>query len=270
MILSVQGVSFSYNSAPVLDGVSFELGRGQILGVLGVNGAGKSTLLKCVNRILKPAKGSILLNGLDVLSLSGRRIARRIGYVPQKYSEDTLTVFDTVLLGRKPHIKLAAAPRDYEIVERILHTMMLDRFALRKVSELSGGESQKVIIARALAQEPDILLLDEPTSNLDLKNQVDVMGLIRHVVRDHEVSVIVTMHDLNLALRYADSLLMLRDNTVFACIPAQEVTPKIIREVYGINVILSDVNGYPVVVPLEDHKQHDHAVIHKLPTALAS
>ncbi len=249
MILSVQGVSFRYNSAPVLEGVSFELARGKILGVLGVNGAGKSTLLKCVNRILKPTKGSILVNDEDILRLSGTRIARRMGYVPQKYSEDSLTVFDTVLLGRKPHIKWAAVKRDYEIVERILHTMKLDRFALRKVSELSGGESQKVIIARALAQEPDILLLDEPTSNLDLKNQIDVMSLIRNVVQDHDVSVIITMHDLNLAMRYADALLMIKDNTVYSCISTNQVTPEIIHHVYGIDVILAKVNGYPIVVP---------------------
>lgn len=253
MILSVQGISFRYNSSPVLDGVSFELGRGQALGVLGVNGAGKSTLLKCINKILKPTHGSILLNHEDILSLSGTRIARRMGYVPQKYSEDTLTVFDSVLLGRKPHIKWSAVKRDYEIVETILHTMKLDRFALRKVSELSGGESQKVIIARALAQEPDILLLDEPTSNLDLKNQIDVMNLIRDVVRNHDVSVIVTMHDLNLAMRYTDSLLMIRDNTVYCCIPPDRVTPEIIHDVYGIDVILADVNGYPVVVPVGNH-----------------
>ena len=260
MILSVQGISFSYNSHPVLEGVSFELDRGQILGVLGVNGAGKSTLLKCINKVLKPTRGVILLNDEDILSLSGRRIARRIGYVPQKYSEDNLTVFDTVLLGRKPHIKWSAVKKDYEIVERILHTMKLDRFALRKVSELSGGESQKVIIARALAQEPDILLLDEPTSNLDVKNQIEVMGLIKDVVHHHDVTVIVTMHDLNLALRYTDRLLMIRDNTVYASIKSNQVTPKIIHEVYGINAILADVNGYPVVVPLETdlHIHHTH------------
>lgn len=262
MILSVQGISFSYNSHPVLEGVSFELDRGRILGVLGINGAGKSTLLKCINKILKPSKGSILLNNEDILCLSGARIARRIGYVPQKYSEETLTVFDTVLLGRKPHIKWTAVKRDYEIVERIIHTMKLDRFALRKVSELSGGESQKVIIARALAQEPDILLLDEPTSNLDVKNQIDVMGLMRDVVHDHDVTVIVTMHDLNLALRFTDKLLMLRNNSVYACIEAKEVTTEIIREVYDIDVILAYVNGYPVVVPVgnldNDHNRHEH------------
>ena len=258
MILSVQGISFSYNSHPVLEGVSFELGRGQVLGVLGVNGAGKSTLLKCINKVLKPTRGVILLNDEDILSLSGRRIARRIGYVPQKYSEDNLTVFDTVLLGRKPHIKWSAVKKDYEIVERILHTMKLDRFALRKVSELSGGESQKVIIARALAQEPDILLLDEPTSNLDVKNQIEVMGLIKDVVHHHDVTVIVTMHDLNLALRYTDRLLMIRDNTVYASIKSNQVTPKIIHEVYGINAILAEVNGYPVVVPLENDLDIHH------------
>lgn len=253
MILSVQGVSFRYKSVTVLDGVSFEMGKGQVIGVLGVNGAGKSTLLKCVNKILKPSKGSILLNGEDILRLSGVRIARRIGYVPQKYTEDTLTVFDTVLLGRKPHIKWAAVKRDYEIVERTLHTMKLDRLALRKVSQLSGGESQKVIIARALAQEPDILLLDEPTSNLDVKNQIDVMGLIRNVAHDHDVSVIVTMHDLNLALRYTDRLLMIKDHSVYASISAKEITPDIIREVYGVNVVLVNVNGYPVVAPIENN-----------------
>jgi iron complex transport system ATP-binding protein len=171
MILSVDGLSFRYNSHPVLQDVTFEAPSGQILGVLGVNGAGKSTLLKCINKVLQPHSGSVLLDGTNLLRLRGDAVARRIGYVPQRYNADQVTVFDAVLLGRKPHIKWAATERDLRVVERLLKLMGLEAYALRSVSTLSGGEAQKVVIARALAQEPKVLLLDEPTSSLDLRNQ---------------------------------------------------------------------------------------------------
>jgi len=169
MILKVNDIEFRYNSHPVLQDVSFSVSPGSIVGVLGVNGAGKSTLLKCINRILKPDSGCVLIDNSNVCSMSRSDIARRIGYVPQRHEGDQLTVFDTVLLGRRPYIEWSVTKRDLEIVSRIIGLMRLEDMALRPVSQLSGGESQKVVLARALAQEPDILLLDEPTSSLDLR-----------------------------------------------------------------------------------------------------
>lgn len=250
MMLSVKNVDFFYNSHHVVNNVGFNLDKGLILGVLGVNGAGKSTLLKCLNKVLLPRKGSVMLNNEEILSMKGSEIAKRIAYMPQKYFEESLTVFDAVLLGRKPHIKWAASDKDFQIVESILKTMRLDSFALRPVNSLSGGEMQKVVIARALAQEPQVLLLDEPTSNLDVKNQFEVMAMIRNIVKEQNLSAIVSIHDLNLAFRFADVFLMMKHHKVYGFVRKDDVTPDMIRDVYGIKVLIADVEGYKVVVPI--------------------
>jgi iron complex transport system ATP-binding protein len=263
MILSVLGVHFQYPSRPVLKGVSFELPEGQILGVLGVNGAGKSTLLKCLNKILRPQKGSVLLGEEDLLKLSGNEVARKMGYVPQKYGEERLTVYDTVLLGRKPYIRWAAAETDFQAVEKVLQVMHIKDYALRPVDELSGGEMQKVIIARALAQEPKALLLDEPISSLDLKNQLEVMELICRVVADQGLSAVLAIHDINLALRFSDRLLFLKEGKVYAFVDPRAVTPGVIKEVYGVDVILQEVQGYPVVIAVNGWKRQGEAASHE-------
>jgi iron complex transport system ATP-binding protein len=250
MMLSVAGVQFKYESHAVLRDIHLELDQGQILAVLGVNGAGKSTFLKCINRILRVRKGTILLHSEDVLHMQGAEIARHMGYVPQRYGEEELGVFDAVLLGRKPYIKWKAEERDLQIVETILKQMALEDMAMRPVHTLSGGEMQKVILARALAQEPDLLLLDEPTSNLDLKNQLEVMGLVRAAVKDRGLSAVICMHDINLALRYADRFLMLKDGRVHIQGGREAVTPQAIHQVYGVRVLLGEVEGYPIVVAL--------------------
>jgi len=250
MMLTIAGVEFSYNSHPILSNIHLELDRGSILAVLGVNGAGKSTFLKCINRILHVRKGSVGLHGEDVLRMKGEEIARHMGYVPQRYGEEELTVFDAVLLGRTPYVKWKADETDFTVVETTLKQMGLEALAMRPVSTLSGGEMQKVVLARALAQEPDLLLLDEPTSNLDLKNQLEVMGLVQTAVRERGLSAIVCLHDINLALRYADRFLMLRDGRVHTQGGRAAVTPEAIHQVYGVRVILGEVQGYPIVVAL--------------------
>ncbi len=249
MILKVTDIEFSYNSRPVLQDVSFSVPRGSIVGVLGVNGAGKSTLLKCINRILKPRGGCVMIDDGDVSSMSRSDIAKRIGYVPQRHGGDALTVFDTVLLGRKPYIEWSVTERDLEIVSRIIRIMRLEEMALRPVSQLSGGEAQKVVLARALAQEPDILLLDEPTSSLDLKNQLDVMNLIREAVRTQGLAAIVSLHDLNLALRFADQFLFLKDGTIHSFSGREGLNGGVIREVYDVEVVMVEMEGHSVVVP---------------------
>jgi len=251
MNLKVAGIEFRYNHIPVLDGVSFSLRPGQILGVLGVNGAGKSTLLKCLNRILRPRAGSILLNEDDIQKMRGSEIARHFGYVPQKYPEESLTVFDAVLLGRKPYIKWVASTRDLLVVEDILKRLHLEHLAQRPVNHLSGGEHQKVIIGRALAQEPEVLLLDEPTSNLDLKNQLRVTNIITNAVHDYNISAIVSLHDINLALRFVDHFLMLKGGVVHFLSPKEMVTSAAIEEVYGVKVIIGQVNEHKVIIPVD-------------------
>lgn len=252
MILKVRDIEFSYNSHPILVDVSFEIERGSILAVLGVNGAGKSTLLKCVNGILKPRAGCVFIGPDDINDLNRSEIAERIGYVPQRHGEDKLSVFDTVLLGRLPYIRWNAGRRDLEIVENTLRLMRLEHLAMRPVSRLSGGEAQKVVLARALAQEPELLLLDEPTSNLDLKNQLEVMNLVRHAVKDHNLAAVISIHDLNLALRYADRFLLLKDGRIHALTDRRGIDATIIKEVYGVDVIIGAVAGNSIVIPVDE------------------
>ena len=249
MRLEVAGIRFSYNSHPVLAGVGFSLAPGRVMGVLGQNGAGKSTLLKCLNRILRPHTGAVHLEGEDLLAMCRREVARRVGYVPQRHGSERLTVYEAVLLGRKPHMGWTVSPDDCRRVETILAQMGLTRLSSRPVSDLSGGEVQKVMIARALAQSPGVLLLDEPTSNLDLKNQLEVMGIVRGIARNQGLSAVVSIHDLNLAVRFADSFLFLKDHRVHALVEKDGLTADIIREVYGVGVSLREVDGNTVVIP---------------------
>jgi iron complex transport system ATP-binding protein len=250
-MLSIQKIQFSYPSRMVLKDISFELARGEILAVLGVNGAGKTTLLKCLNRVLRPQKGTVLLNGQDLLGMKGKDIALRVGYVPQRYGEERLNVFEAVLLGRRPHLRWAPTHHDLQVVENALKLLHLEHLAMRPVSELSGGEAQKVVMARALAQEPKILLLDEPVSNLDIKNQLAVMGLIEQIVRLQDLSAILSIHDLNLALRFADSFLFLKDGCVHTLARSGQITPEMVYEVYGVHVMLRAIQGIPVLIPID-------------------
>jgi iron complex transport system ATP-binding protein len=250
MNLSVEDIRFSYNSHPVLSEVGFSIEHGQILCVLGVNGAGKSTLLKCLNRILKPQYGSVFVDGEDLLCMKQNRVARLMGYVPQRHQETDLTVFETVLTGRRPHIHWTLTSSDYSLVEEIIKQIGIEHLAMRPVKDLSGGETQKVLIARALAQSPEILLLDEPTSNLDLCNQLEVMGLIRRIVEARNLSAIVAIHDLNIALRFADSLLFLKEGKVHTVSTREEITPETIGQIYGVDVKLVSVGDHTFVAPL--------------------
>jgi len=250
MILTVRDVRFRYNSLPVLNGVSFGVAPGESLGLLGVNGAGKSTLLRCLNRILRPECGVVMLGPRDLRRLKRSEIARLAGYVPQRHGGEHLTVFDAVLLGRLPHIRWQATTRDHRVVDEILTQLGLARLALRPVETLSGGEMQKVAIARALAQEPEVLLLDEPTSNLDLRNQLEVMELIRTAVRARRASAVVSVHDINLALRFLDRLLLLKDGVAHAVVTPEELTPEIAGEVFGVEVVRGTVGGCPVLLPV--------------------
>ena len=199
MTLNVHGIEFKYTSLPTLKDVSFGLNGGEFMAILGNNGAGKSTLLKCINRILKPRKGVVYLGEDRVSALTRMQVAQRIGYVAQRNEAGRFTVFDAVLLGRKPYIKWDVGQEDIEIVDDVLKRMGLNHLVLRYLDELSGGELQKVVIARALVQEPDVMLLDEPTNNLDLKNQIEVLKIVKETVANRGIAAVVVMHDINLA-----------------------------------------------------------------------
>ncbi len=249
MILEVKNLCFSYGSREVVKNVSFSAVPGKIVAVLGVNGVGKSTMLKCINRINKPTSGEILLDGDRLHSFNDTELATRVGYVAQNCDFTDETVFDSVLLGRKPFIKWDVTANDLEIVSQTLKVLSLEDYAMRNVLELSGGERQKVAIARALAQQTPILLFDEPTSNLDMKNQLEVLSIIKNIVNEKQLSAIVTIHDLNLALRFADYFLAMHEGRVYAFGESDVVNEKSIAEVYGVEASIIDHNGYKVVVP---------------------
>ena len=253
MILQVVGLQFSYNSHPVLRDVGFTLKKGVFLAVLGINGAGKSTLLKCINGILRPQEGTVFVRGIATSRMGREEISRHLGYVPQRSpDEEGLTAFDMILLGRRPHIRWFHSREDTQVVENVLRAMGIEHLALCPVNKLSGGEAQKVMIARALAQEPEVLLLDEPTSSLDLRSQLEVMTLLTETVRNRRISLVAAMHDLTMALRFADHLLMLKDGSVHAFVRRDEITAEMIASVYGVRVLLGETDGYPFVIPIED------------------
>ncbi len=243
MVLSVDKVEFSYGKANILKDINFKVKKGDFVSILGVNGSGKSTLMKCINRILKFKEGMIFVEERDVREMKEIEIARKMGYVPQRSETGFITVFDAVLLGRKPYIKWDVSSKDIELTEEILKVMNLEEYALRYINELSGGEMQKVVIARALVQQPRILLLDEPTSDLDLKNQLEVMKLIKEVSCAQNIASIVVMHDINLALRYSDKFIVLKDGQVFTSGGREVITPELIKEAYGVDVHIKTFEG---------------------------
>lgn len=249
-MIRVQELAFSYKrNRSVLNNIGFSAPRGQCTAILGNNGAGKSTLVKCLNRILEPQQGVVYVSGKNIYELKQNDIAKCMAYVAQHNSKDRLTVYDSVLLGRKPYITFEPGREDYRIVEAVIKRMKLEDLALRYLDELSGGEMQKVILARALAQQPDVLLLDEPTSNLDLGNQYEVLATIREIARTEKIIVIIVIHDLNLAIRYCDKFILLNNNRIFAHGGIEIMTPENISAIYGIPVTIHKFNGVSVIVP---------------------
>lgn len=249
MILNVDGIDFAYESKPILEDVTFSVERGELLGIIGPNGSGKSTLLKCLNRLLEPDDGSIYVNGEDLESLSRNDVARQIGYVPQSETRMfSSTVYDALLLGRKPHVNWRASDQDHAIIEQIIERLGLEPLAMRPLDELSGGQRQRVLIGRALAQEASVLLLDEPTSSLDVRHQLEVLALVAAQIEEGMAGVLA-IHDLNLAVQYCDSLALLCDNQIVAVGSPDILTTALIRDVYGVEATVTEHEGRPLIIP---------------------
>ncbi len=250
--ITIKNLSIMYDSIRALDNISISVEAGKITALVGPNGAGKTTLLKSINGILKPFTGVVLIDGLEVAKIKSRDLAMKVGYVPQSASPYLpFTVFEVVLMGRRPYINWIVSERDIEIVNRILKIMKIDYLRDRYFDEISAGEKQKVMIARALAQEPEILLLDEPTSNLDLRHQIEILGLVRELCKEKKLTVMMAMHDLNLAYRYSDFIIMLKNGKIHAYgEPSEVLTPENIRDVYGVDVFIVDT-PFRVIIPTE-------------------
>ena len=249
-MIDVKNISVSYREGElILDDLSFSAGKGRVVALLGPNGAGKTTLLRCMNSILKPQKGVVEVENQDILKMPAGRIAKIMSYVAQRNNAGNMSVFDAVLLGRKPHVGLKTSPADFAIVSRVLQQLGLDNLVMRKINQLSGGELQKVCIARAFVQDPHVFLLDEPTSNLDLKNQLDILHTIHSLVKENALTAIITMHSLNLAFRFADTIILLNNGQIVAAGTADSITPEMLSKVYGIQIEMIRHNGNVVVIP---------------------
>lgn len=249
-VLEVGGLTFGYGSEPLLKDVSFTLDRPELVCVIGPNGVGKTTLVKCINKLLRPDSGNVTLDGEDVLGMRLMDLARKMAFVPNRMdSVFRMSVAETVLMGRFPFAQWANSDRDLEVADRAMDALGLQPLSERDVSELSSGQVQKVLIARGLAQEPRILILDEPTSNLDVKHQMEVMGFLRRYAVENEIIVLMVCHDLNLTAAFADRIIMVADGGIFADGSAWDVmTESNIRDVYGVGSKVIDVEGRPHII----------------------
>lgn len=248
-MLTVENLQFSYRNGPeVLRKISFALEDGQTMAILGNNGAGKSTMLKCLNRILPAQFGDVYMNDQNLFRMPIQEIAKRMAFVAQHVPDIQMTVHDVVMLGRKPYMRWGFTDEDHRIVHEAMDQLNLTPLRGRFLNQLSGGEQQKVILARALAQQPKILLLDEPTSSLDLQNQYQVLEIVCDICHRIGITAIVVIHDLNLALRFCDMLLLLKDGQVYRYGDTSILDRTAILEVYGVHAEVVTVKGQPMVL----------------------
>ncbi len=251
-MIRIQALSFSYQQVKILDRIDLTVREGEILALLGPNGSGKTTLLRCLNKILRPQTGAIHFQGRPLEAIPLPELAKLIGYVPQQETVTfPFTVHEMVLMGRRPHVSWRLQPRHLQRVEECLHVMHLEHLSQRRVTELSGGERQRVALARVLAQEPLLMLLDEPTSSLDLRHQLEVMETVSILVKERGLTAVIAMHDLNLAARFADRIVLLHRGRHFCGGPPDLVlTQENIRTVYGVEAEVYRRNGFFFVHPL--------------------
>ena len=250
MELKVNNVCFSYTSTPVLHDVTLDLSGNELISILGPNGVGKSTLIHCINKILSPTSGTVLIDGKDVSEIKLKELAKQIGYVPYSANDSfPLSVIDTVLIGRHPHSKWGSLDDDLDIVYDTLKMLGISHLAMRAFNELSAGQHQKVMLARGLVQQPEILLLDEPTSNLDVRHQLDVTKMLRRLSRERNILIVMISHDINIAAKYSDKIILMHEGTIFDVgTPKEVITVDNLRTVYGVTAQIINDDDTPHVI----------------------
>jgi iron complex transport system ATP-binding protein len=233
--LTINNISAGYDALLVLDDISVELQPGKLTALIGPNGSGKSTLLKVIAGIVKPYSGTMWLGDINLAVLTGAPRAHLVAYLPQaSNSLPSSTVFESILLGRKPYIVFEPDIDDLVVVENTIRMFNMEQYAFKRINELSGGEIQKVLIARAIAQKTKVLLLDEPISHLDIKNQLEIMHSVKHYTALSHLITIVVLHDINRALQFADEFILLKDGHIVDRGCSKVITPKALQKVYGI------------------------------------
>ena len=250
MQINIKGLQFSYTSVPILDDINLNLDGKKLVSILGPNGVGKSTLIHCINKILTPKGGVVLMDGKDIKEITVKEMSKIVGYVPYSANDSfPLSVVDTVLMGRHPHSKWGSLDNDLRIVYETLEQLGITHLAMRSFNELSAGQHQKVMLARGLVQEPEVLLLDEPTSNLDVRHQIDVTKLLKKMVSEKGILTIMISHDINIAAKYSDEIIMMHDGKIFATgTPEEVITEDNLRTVYGVECVVVEDQGSPHVI----------------------
>jgi iron complex transport system ATP-binding protein len=258
--LSAHGLHAGYGDTAILHGLDFAVPSGKITVIVGANACGKSTLLRTMSRLLSPSRGNVLLDGKSIHAMRSRDLARTLGLLPQSpIAPEGITVADLVSRGRHPHQAMFArwSPKDDEAVETALAATRTADLAERPVDELSGGQRQRIWIAMALAQETDLLLLDEPTTFLDINHQIEVLDLLTDLNRTRATTVVMVLHDLNLAARYADYLVAMKDGQIHAAgDPVEVLTEEKVRQVFGLEsrIITDPTSGRPMMLPIGRHR----------------
>jgi len=249
-MLQIQNLSFRYSKhgPEVLAGLDLSLETGEIGILLGKNGSGKTTLFKNIIGIEKPLRGSILLDGEDLLSLPRKERAKRVAYVPQHIHFGSLTVYDSVLMGRIAFFGMQPGREDHEAVRRVLAEMQLESFSERNAEALSGGEKQKIAIARALVQDPKLMVFDEPTGNLDIANEELIIEEAKKLARDKQITILSSLHDLNQALYFGDQFFFLRDGRIIRSGGEEVMEPDIIQETFGIHSRIIHADGKKIIL----------------------